>query len=108
MDIAEVAATPALVQLCVKGVEKEGKAVFKVFGKEHSLSMDRPKTTKVSRPPESSHVSAYSRYDMSMTWLDADSRVDLSPNTFILPQEQKGRLREQRPAIPQDCHDRSH
>ncbi|KAH8768982.1 family 18 glycosyl hydrolase [Diaporthe sp. PMI_573] len=89
LDIAEVAATPALIQLCVKGVEKEGKAVFKVFGKEHSLSMDRPKTTKVSRPPESSHVSAHSRSDMSITWPCADLQVDLSQDTFILPQEQQ-------------------
>jgi chitinase len=39
LDIAEIAATPALIQLCVKGVEKEGKAEFKVFGKKHTLSV---------------------------------------------------------------------
>ena len=39
LDIAEIAATPALIQACVKGVEKEGKAEFKVFGKEHTLSV---------------------------------------------------------------------
>jgi len=38
-DIAEIAATPALIQACVKGVEKEGRAKFKVFGKEHTLSV---------------------------------------------------------------------
>lgn len=54
-DIAEIAATPALIQLCVKGIEKEGKAVFKVFGKEHSLKMDKPTTKPQTRPPQSSH-----------------------------------------------------
>lgn len=39
LDIAEVAATPALIRACVKGVEKEGKAEFKVFGKKHTLSV---------------------------------------------------------------------
>ncbi len=39
LDIAEVAATPALIEGCVKGVEKEGKAEFKIFGKKHTLSM---------------------------------------------------------------------
>jgi chitinase len=58
LDIAEIAATPSLIQLCVKDVEKEGKAEFKVFGKEHTLSMDKPTATKESRPPESSHSSA--------------------------------------------------
>lgn len=38
LDIAEIAATPALIQGCVKGIEKEGKAEFKVFGKKHSLT----------------------------------------------------------------------
>ncbi|RMZ84791.1 hypothetical protein DV737_g979, partial [Chaetothyriales sp. CBS 132003] len=38
LDIAEVAATPELINLCVKGVEKEGKAEFKVFGKTRTLS----------------------------------------------------------------------
>ncbi|KAL8705755.1 MAG: hypothetical protein Q9201_001150 [Fulgogasparrea decipioides] len=39
LDIAEIAATPALIQGCVKGIEKEGKAEFKVFGKKHTLSL---------------------------------------------------------------------
>ncbi|ROW01932.1 hypothetical protein VMCG_05588 [Cytospora schulzeri] len=56
-DAAEIAATPALIQLCVKGIEKEGKAEFKVFGKEHSLSMDKPSKPATSRPPASSHSS---------------------------------------------------
>lgn len=38
LDIAEIAVTPALIQGCVKGIEKEGKAEFKVFGKKHTLS----------------------------------------------------------------------
>ncbi|TRX89905.1 hypothetical protein FHL15_009177 [Xylaria flabelliformis] len=56
-DLVEIAATPALIQLCTKGIEKEGKAVFKVFGKEHSITFDKPSKT-VSRPPKSSHTSA--------------------------------------------------
>lgn len=57
LDIAEIAATPALIQGCVKGIEKEGKAEFKVFGKKHSLSMEKPsvKPSSVARPPETSH-----------------------------------------------------
>lgn len=39
LDIAEVLATPALIKACVKGIEKEGKAEFKVFGKKHTLSV---------------------------------------------------------------------
>jgi chitinase len=64
LDIAEIAATPALIQGCVKGIEKEGKAEFKVFGKKHSLTLDKP-TTKptASRPPESSHTSAKTSSD---------------------------------------------
>jgi chitinase len=56
LDIAEIAATPALIQACVKGVEKEGKAEFKIFGKKHTLSWDKP-TSKPpeTRPPTTSH-----------------------------------------------------
>ncbi|KAI8946203.1 hypothetical protein F4801DRAFT_593529 [Xylaria longipes] len=43
-DAAEIAATPALIQLCVKGIEKEGKAEFKT----------KPVS---SRLPASSHTS---------------------------------------------------
>ena len=56
-DIAEIAATPAIIQGCVKGIEKEGKAEFKVFGKEHTLSFDAPKTKPTDvpdRPPAKS------------------------------------------------------
>lgn len=59
LDIAEIAATPALIQLCTDGIEKEGKAVFKVFGKEHSVSFNKPSKT-VSRPPKSTHVCCFS------------------------------------------------
>ena len=64
LDIAELAATPALINLCVKGVEKEGKAEFKVFGKKHTLSFNKP-TEKPSktRPSESSHTSAKTSSD---------------------------------------------
>jgi chitinase len=63
-DIAEIAATPALIQLCVKSIEKEGKAEFKIFGKKHTLSMDKPtaKPTK-TRPPESSHTKPHTSTD---------------------------------------------
>ena len=36
-DIAEIAATPLIIEGCVKGIEKAGKAEFKVFGKTHTL-----------------------------------------------------------------------
>jgi hypothetical protein len=36
-DAIEIAATPAIIEGCVKGIEKEGSAEFKVFGKEHTL-----------------------------------------------------------------------
>ena len=56
-DIAEIAATPAIIQGCVKGIEKECKAEFKVFGKKHTLSMDQPKEKPTgARPPKSSHT----------------------------------------------------
>ncbi|KAI9730799.1 MAG: hypothetical protein M1818_008079 [Claussenomyces sp. TS43310] len=55
LDAAEIAATPELIQLCAKGIEKEGKAEFKVFGKKKTLSL-ATKTEPVStRPPPSSH-----------------------------------------------------
>lgn len=59
LDVIEIAATPAIIEGCVKGIEKEGKAEFKVFGKKHTLSMDKP-TEKPSetRPPTSSHSPA--------------------------------------------------
>ncbi|MCJ1307824.1 hypothetical protein MMC25_001472 [Agyrium rufum] len=57
-DIAEIAATPELINLCTNEIEKEGKAEFKVFGKEHTLSFDKPSEPKETRPPSKTHESA--------------------------------------------------
>lgn len=65
LDIAEIAATPALIQACVKGVEKEGKAEFKVFGKKESLSWSKPTQKPTTRKPESTHTSASTKSDAS-------------------------------------------
>lgn len=66
LDIAEVAATPALIQACVKGVEKEGKAEFKVFGKKHTLSFNKPtEKPTATRPPMSSHEPPKTKTDDS-------------------------------------------
>ncbi|KAI0888397.1 glycosyl hydrolases family 18-domain-containing protein [Annulohypoxylon maeteangense] len=54
-DAAEIAATPELIQLCVKGIEKEGKAEFKVFGKKHTISMETKTKPVSSRAAPSSH-----------------------------------------------------
>lgn len=74
-DLIEVAATPAIIKGCVKGIEKEGKAEFKAFGKKHTLSLgkfrqflkkgqimlmvvdmaDEPSKLPETRPPKSSH-----------------------------------------------------
>ncbi|KAL8836526.1 MAG: hypothetical protein Q9170_002881 [Blastenia crenularia] len=55
-DIAEIAATPAIIKGCVKGIEKAGKAEFKVFGKKKTLSLNEPsKKPTATRPPTSSH-----------------------------------------------------
>jgi chitinase len=87
LDIAEIAATPALIQLCVKGVEKEGKAEFKVFGKKHTLTVSiktrcvalqanfvQMKTEKPSetRAPESKHTSAKTSSD---SWTSCSSKA---------------------------------
>ncbi|KAL9622394.1 MAG: hypothetical protein Q9160_003238 [Pyrenula sp. 1 TL-2023] len=57
LGIAEIAATPALIQACVKGVEKEGKAEIKAFGKTHTLSMDKPSGKRnASRPPQTTRA----------------------------------------------------
>lgn len=59
LDLVEVAATPALIQLCVKDVEKAGKAEFKVFGKTRTIDgFTKPTEKPTSRPSESSHSSA--------------------------------------------------
>ncbi|KAL8685655.1 MAG: hypothetical protein Q9218_007628, partial [Villophora microphyllina] len=46
-DIAEFIATPFIIKGCIKGLEKEGKAVFKVFGKKKTLSFGSP----TDKPP---------------------------------------------------------
>ncbi|OKL55264.1 hypothetical protein UA08_09465 [Talaromyces atroroseus] len=56
-DAIEIAATPAIIDGCVKGIEKEGKAEFKVFGKKHTLSFSEPTTKPTDvpdRPPSKS------------------------------------------------------
>ncbi|KAI1779297.1 glycosyl hydrolases family 18-domain-containing protein [Hypoxylon cercidicola] len=64
LDVAELAATPALIQLCTKGIEKEGKAVFKVFGKKHSIdNFSKPTAKKTDRPEEFSHSTAKTKDD---------------------------------------------
>jgi chitinase len=57
LDAAEIAATPELINLCAKGIEKEGKAEFKVFGKEHSLTMATKDKPVSDRPDKSTHSS---------------------------------------------------
>lgn len=55
-DLVEIAATPAIIKACEKGVEKEGKAEFKVFGKKHTLDINKPTDTPANpRPPPKSH-----------------------------------------------------
>ena len=57
-DLAEIAATPAIIEGCVKGIEKEGKAEFKVFGKKKTLSLNEPATKPTDvpdRPPPKDH-----------------------------------------------------
>lgn len=49
-DLVEIAATPAIIQGCVDGIEKEGKSEFKVFGKEHTLSLSEPATKATDVP----------------------------------------------------------
>ncbi|KAF2022761.1 glycoside hydrolase, partial [Setomelanomma holmii] len=71
LDIAEIAATPALIQVCVKGVEKEGKAEFKVFGKKHTISMNSGKPSE-TRAPESKHTSAKTSSD---SWTSCSSKA---------------------------------
>ncbi|KAI4089159.1 MAG: hypothetical protein LQ339_008601 [Xanthoria mediterranea] len=57
-DLAEIAATPAIIKACVKGIEKEGKAEFKVFGKKKTLSLGSPTgNPPETRPPPKSHTS---------------------------------------------------
>lgn len=64
-DAIELAATPGLIDLCTKDIEKEGSAEFKVFGKKKTLSFDEPTATAEDRPPESSHESAKTKSSSS-------------------------------------------
>lgn len=54
-DVAEIAATPAIIEGCVKGVEKAGKAEFKVFGKKHTLDINKPTGTDKDLPAPKKH-----------------------------------------------------
>lgn len=54
-DAIEFAATPGIIEGCVKGIEKEGKAEFKVFGKEHSLDINKPTSTDKDLPAPKKH-----------------------------------------------------
>ena len=54
-DAVELAATPAIIEGCVKGIEKEGKAEFKVFGKEHTLDINKPTGTDKDLPAPKKH-----------------------------------------------------
>ena len=54
-DAIEVAATPAIIEGCVKGIEKEGKAEFKVFGKEHTLDINNPTAADKDLPAPKKH-----------------------------------------------------
>ena len=54
-DAIEIAATPAIIEGCVKGIEKEGKAEFKVFGKEHTLDINKPTGTDKVLPAPKKH-----------------------------------------------------
>ena len=54
-DAIELAATPAIVEGCVKGIEKEGKAEFKVFGKKHTLDINKPTGTNKDLPAPKKH-----------------------------------------------------
>ncbi|KAK3692975.1 family 18 glycosyl hydrolase [Podospora appendiculata] len=57
--LVEIAAIPALIQVCVKGIEKAGKAELKVFGKSHTINYDKPVAKpSVTRAPEKSHSTA--------------------------------------------------
>ena len=54
-DAIEIAATPAIIEGCVKGIEKEGKAEFKVFGKKHTLDIHKPTSTDKDLPAPKKH-----------------------------------------------------
>lgn len=53
--VAEIAATPAIIEGCVKRIGREGKAEFEAPKEKHTLSANEPneKPTEI-RPPKSS------------------------------------------------------
>ena len=84
-DIAEIAATPAIVEGCVKGIEKEGKAEFKVFGKKHTLSMDKPSDKpSETRPPPSSHTTSKTSSETNACSVKARGLEERNPNNNCL------------------------
>ena len=54
-DAVEIAATPAIIEGCVKGIEKAGKSEFKVFGKKHTLDINKPTGTDKDLPAPKKH-----------------------------------------------------
>ena len=66
--IGEIAATPAIIRECVKGVEKEGKAEFKVFGKKHTLDINKPTGKPADpRPPPKTYEPLSTKSKLSKT-----------------------------------------
>ena len=56
-ELAEIATTLAIIQGCVKGIEKEdNKTEFKIFEKKYTLSIDQPSEKPIeARPLAKSH-----------------------------------------------------
>ncbi|KAL8726295.1 MAG: hypothetical protein Q9166_006797 [cf. Caloplaca sp. 2 TL-2023] len=96
LDIAEIAATPALIQGCVKGIEKEGKAEFKVFGKKHTISLDKSSKLPVTRPPKSSH-------DPEPTSSACNKRAPNCRRTTTIT-EPREPIRTEHPGIVRNCN----
>ncbi|KAL9585251.1 MAG: hypothetical protein Q9212_001643 [Teloschistes hypoglaucus] len=69
IDIVELASTPAIIRACVQGIEKEGKAEFKAFGKKKTFSFGSPTQKphqtrpqmKSHEPPKTSQTSSCGR-----------------------------------------------
>jgi hypothetical protein len=66
LDVIEIAATPAIIQGCVKGIEKEGKAEFKAFGKERTLRYV-PNCCKLLFLPRVSVVHLYHNFVLTIS-----------------------------------------
>lgn len=71
-DLVEIAATPAIIEACVKGIEKEGKAEFKVFGKKHTLT---PSMARYFNIPGDVKLTAVGRFSREAT-RDKTTRVE--------------------------------